>query len=317
MEWLKMRSDLLNDQDVAKIACATGLDEFGVVGRLQHVWSWASQSADGRFAGITPEFIDRLARCEGFADAMMEVGWLNWDGTTLVFPEWDQHLSVTARSRAGESLRRKSRRRRAPAPDSCPVPLSESDSESERPFRSLSDTEKPDGPEADGGAAPRGATAGRPAEGQNRIQKPPSVPAGAVEAVRATRESHQGIRRAPAGQPGGRLRRYDAEQSVFRKMDDGCVRDPATVAEWFRWHFHQTELPRLQHLRETQDDLVKVLAAARHAARNGRSPRRLFATIVGRGDFSRIQGKHLQAAARQAAALSAGQLSGSGMARVG
>lgn len=241
MSWTKIRHDLMGDADVARIACATGLDEFSVIGRLCHLWGWAEQSADGRFDGIPPAYVDRLVQCEGFAVAMQEVGWLQWDGATLVFPNWDNHLSAQARVRAGDSIRRACKKR---APAQAPVVPSESDI----PFGNGSEAE------------PTPGRKGRSAEAR--------VPEGAVEAVRHCR--------------------YNPERSVFRRMDPDRLNDPAAVARWFSWHFQQAELPKLKHLREGPEDLANVIAAARHSTKHGRDPCRLFRTIVGRGDFSRL-----------------------------
>ena len=42
-DWIKMRRELAMDPDVVEIAAKSGLDEFGVVGRLHAVWSWRAK----------------------------------------------------------------------------------------------------------------------------------------------------------------------------------------------------------------------------------------------------------------------------------
>ena len=100
-DWIKMRNDLADDPAVIGIAARTGLDEFAVVGRLQHLWSWADrQSRDGHAVGVTGLWIDRHVRCDGFADAMVLVGWLTIKKTGIDFPNFDRHNGKSAKQRA-------------------------------------------------------------------------------------------------------------------------------------------------------------------------------------------------------------------------
>ncbi|MBU9656088.1 hypothetical protein [Burkholderia cenocepacia] len=76
-DWIKMSADLSEDPIVIAIAARLGVDEFGVVGRLHRIWSWADRHlADGLALGITPEWIDQYVRLDGFSNALLETGWL-------------------------------------------------------------------------------------------------------------------------------------------------------------------------------------------------------------------------------------------------
>lgn len=100
-DWIKMRNDLADDPAVIGIASKTGLDEFAVVGRLQHLWSWADrQSRDGHAAGVTGMWVDKHVRCDGFAQAMAEVGWLSIKKGGIDFPNFDRHNGESAKKRA-------------------------------------------------------------------------------------------------------------------------------------------------------------------------------------------------------------------------
>ena len=115
-ECIKMRLELHDSPKVGKIARLTGLDRFGVVGRLHRVWGWVDQTSedgakvDGEFADI-----DELADCAGFANAMAQVGWLQDLGGVLRFGNFTEHNGNTARRRA-EDARRKGKGRKAPRP---------------------------------------------------------------------------------------------------------------------------------------------------------------------------------------------------------
>lgn len=110
-DWIKMRVSLADDPAVILIADRLGLDEFAVVGRLQHLWSWAdSQSRDGHAAGVTQKWINRYLRCEGFAEAMAEAGWLVLGDTGVTFPNFERHNGATAKAR-GLATNRKQKQR--------------------------------------------------------------------------------------------------------------------------------------------------------------------------------------------------------------
>lgn len=114
-----MRSNLATDPDVVDIAARVSLDEFGVVGRLQALWSWADQhSCDGILPRATSAFVDRLTACPGFAEALRQVGWLDGRDSALRLPNWDRHNGNTAKTRALEA--RKKQRQRDKCPDDCP-----------------------------------------------------------------------------------------------------------------------------------------------------------------------------------------------------
>lgn len=120
-DWIKMRSNLATDPDVIDIAARVSMDEYGVVGRLQALWSWADQhSHDGTLPRATSAFVDRLTACPGFAEALRQVGWLEGRDSALRLPNWDRHNGNTAKARASETQRKQ--RQRDTTRDKCPAP---------------------------------------------------------------------------------------------------------------------------------------------------------------------------------------------------
>lgn len=118
MSWIKMRCDLRNDPAVLVLSELTGIDVHGVVGRLHMIWSWAdSVSRDGHVRSVTPTalvlFIDREVGFGGFAKAMAEVGWLRIGSDRVTFPNFDRHMSKSAKNRALASERQSRKRRDA------------------------------------------------------------------------------------------------------------------------------------------------------------------------------------------------------------
>lgn len=100
-DWIPIRCDIASEPEVIRIAEQTGLDEDAVVGKLHRLWSWANRhTADGNAPGVTEKWIDRYLHCDGFAEAMTIVGWLNSDDYAVWFPKFDRFNSQSAKSRA-------------------------------------------------------------------------------------------------------------------------------------------------------------------------------------------------------------------------
>lgn len=119
-DWIKMRNDLPDDPAVIAIAARLGLDEFAVIGRLHTLWAWADeQSRDGHAVGVTSAWLDRKVQRDGFADALVSVGWLEVTNDGLTIPNFENHNGETAKVRA-LGTRRKQRQRAGEAPVDVP-----------------------------------------------------------------------------------------------------------------------------------------------------------------------------------------------------
>lgn len=104
-DWIKMRTDLHTDPAVIGIACAVGINEDEVVGKLHRIWSWADiHTVDGNAPSVSVSWIDRYLDVSGFAKAMCDAEWLSCqcdDGRAGVrFPNFDRHNGKTAKTRA-------------------------------------------------------------------------------------------------------------------------------------------------------------------------------------------------------------------------
>lgn len=106
-DWIKMRVDLADDPAVIAMACGLGMDEYGVVGRLHKIWSWADKHCtSGHAKSVTFVWIDRYVGHEGFAQSMEREGWLSESGNGIEFPNFDRHNGKSAKTRA-EAVDRK------------------------------------------------------------------------------------------------------------------------------------------------------------------------------------------------------------------
>ena len=111
-DWIKMRSNLWDDPRVAGICDRTGATEAQVIGALYWLWTTADQhTQDGFLGGLTPKSVNRKTAVEGFAEAMIEVGWLDHGEGGLIIPRFDEHNGSSAKRRASEARRKGSVRK--------------------------------------------------------------------------------------------------------------------------------------------------------------------------------------------------------------
>jgi hypothetical protein len=110
-DWIKMRISLAEDPAVIAMASALNESEFEVVGRLHHLWGWANvQSRDGHAPGVTDVWINRYVQRDGFAHAMVVVGWLVIDESGVSFPKFDLHNGESAKQRGLGAERKRNQR---------------------------------------------------------------------------------------------------------------------------------------------------------------------------------------------------------------
>ncbi len=116
--WIKMRCNLADDEAVIGIASVLGLDEHTVVGKLHCLWSWVDrESRNGHVPCVTPAWVNRHVRADGFAEEMVEQGWLVFENGGITFPNFDEHMSGWAKKRADSAKRTAKHRRNADVTD--------------------------------------------------------------------------------------------------------------------------------------------------------------------------------------------------------
>lgn len=121
-DWIAMRVDLQTHPKVFRISSALKADKLRTIGGLHAVWClFDAHSEDGRLTGYTPEVINSIIGMDGFAEAMIDVGWLNVeDSQTVAIPRFEQHNGKSAKRRMMDSERKKDIRNSAKCPQ--PVP---------------------------------------------------------------------------------------------------------------------------------------------------------------------------------------------------
>lgn len=111
-DWIKMRSNLRRHPKVVRIASALNADRLRVVGGLHAVWClFDEHSDDGQLSGYTPSAVDEEIGWPGFTQALIGIGWVEWDGNDgLSLPEFDTHNGASAKRRAQEADRKRAER---------------------------------------------------------------------------------------------------------------------------------------------------------------------------------------------------------------
>ncbi len=100
-DWIKVETATPDKPEVSRIAQVLQIDHDAAVGKLLRFWIWGDQqSVDGNDLGVTESFIDRLTNCQGFANALVKVGWLIGKNRRLSIPNFDRHNGQTAKNRA-------------------------------------------------------------------------------------------------------------------------------------------------------------------------------------------------------------------------
>jgi len=105
-DWIKVEKETPTKRETIAIGAALGLNTDEVFGKLFRLWSWAdSNTTDGHAAGVTTSWVDVFVGCPGFADAMIKFGWLQFRTGGIFFPNFDRHMSQSAKARAEGALR--------------------------------------------------------------------------------------------------------------------------------------------------------------------------------------------------------------------
>jgi hypothetical protein len=101
-----MRADLHDDPAVFRLASMLRIDKYAVIGRLHTFWSWADRhSVDGFVDGAASTYVDEIVRCEGFAESLAKVGWLEIIDEGIRIPKFDRHNGDSAKQRAQKNER--------------------------------------------------------------------------------------------------------------------------------------------------------------------------------------------------------------------
>lgn len=99
-DWLKIEKATVRKPEVLRIAIALGIHPDHAFGICFRFWSWCDDQLEtGNVTGVTESLVDALVERSGFASALVDVGWLQVRNGSLVVPNFDRHLSESAKKR--------------------------------------------------------------------------------------------------------------------------------------------------------------------------------------------------------------------------
>ncbi|MGL3061554.1 DNA replication domain protein [Klebsiella pneumoniae] len=99
--WIKVEVITPDKPEIFQIAEILNIDPDAVLGKLVRIWAWADQqTVDGNAGSVTKGVLDRIAFITGFADALIAVGWLAYDGNKLILPNFGRHNGESSKKRA-------------------------------------------------------------------------------------------------------------------------------------------------------------------------------------------------------------------------
>lgn len=106
-DWIKVRLDLPRDPSVVRLANTLQLPDTTIIGALVKMWSWWSEQTENGHADVTlMSWIDEYVGVNGWCEALKQVGWLASEKGDLIVPNFERHLSKSAKERALASVRK-------------------------------------------------------------------------------------------------------------------------------------------------------------------------------------------------------------------
>jgi len=121
-----MRTNLIGDPRVGRIAMMCDQTETTVLGALFTLWAIADQhSEDGVLPHMSPDWLDRRVSVPGFSTTLASVGWLEIaqePSGGVVVPSFDDHNGASAKRRASEASRKGRQRMSASDADTMRTP---------------------------------------------------------------------------------------------------------------------------------------------------------------------------------------------------
>jgi hypothetical protein len=107
-DWISMEKDLWSHPKTVRIMSACDADKCPVIGALFRLWSIAdTHTEDGFLFGYTPEILDSEVSITGFSRAVSAVGWLIISENGLQVPDFQEHMSKSAKRRMKDTKRKK------------------------------------------------------------------------------------------------------------------------------------------------------------------------------------------------------------------
>lgn len=236
-DWIKVEKITPDKPEVLQLSellQTTQAEAFLLVFRF---WSWVDDmSHDCHAARVTFVTLDRMMKADGFCAAMQKVGWLDVEEDFVIIPNFERHLSKSAKRRALERNRQAAHRE-----DVTDM------SRAERDEKRTRDRDRKRSINSGTGTGEAGAGA--------EIERAPDDRAKIIH-------SHPGLAElATEHVPALAVRAL--LDGAFKVIKDRHLSNPEMIAEWFQ---RQLSLP-VPIVPGTKADLAMVLSLAKYAAK--------------------------------------------------
>ena len=111
-DWIKLRKELYHHPKVMRIASQSGLCEEAIVGWLGKLWCWADDvTTNGHVDSVTHADVERVTGVpHKVLAAIQSVGWFMQTTDGICFPDFEKHMSESAKKRALSGKRQRKRR---------------------------------------------------------------------------------------------------------------------------------------------------------------------------------------------------------------
>lgn len=105
-DWIKIEKVTIRKPEILRLGEILGITPEQAFGLCFHFWAWCDDHlTDGNARSVTEVTLDTLVNRSGFSKALLDVGWLKARNGSLVVPNFDRHLSQTAKNRSLTSQR--------------------------------------------------------------------------------------------------------------------------------------------------------------------------------------------------------------------
>lgn len=110
-DWIKVEKSTPRKPEVLEISEMLGIHADHAFGLCVRFWCWCDdQMVDGRTKRISESTLDAVFGRESFAHALIQVGWLQVRNGSLEVPNFDRHMSHTAKVRVDAAERKRKSR---------------------------------------------------------------------------------------------------------------------------------------------------------------------------------------------------------------
>jgi hypothetical protein len=101
IEWIKVEKSTSRKPEVLRLASLLSIHPDHAYGLCFRFWCWCDDNlSSSAIPGMTIEQLDVMMGHPGFASALVSVGWLQAREGSLAIPNFNRHLSQSAKSRA-------------------------------------------------------------------------------------------------------------------------------------------------------------------------------------------------------------------------